>query len=80
MLASSASLGEAKAATYCLVTNGEQMALPVLLVSASGREGSDSSAQKANPLPRCEDGIGGPRDQSRAEGRMPAGLFLIRPE
>jgi len=79
-LASSASARqELKTATYCIATNGEQMALPVLLVQANSGEALDPSAGTANPLPWCN-ANGRPHDQAYAEDRMRRGLLLIRPE
>jgi len=80
MLAPGEPSGEQEAAIYCLSTNGDQMALPILLVPADRSEGRDRSAEKATVLPWCEGDNGGPGSQARSADRMPAGLFLIRPE
>jgi len=80
-LASNASASqEPKAAPYCIATNGEQMALPILLVPASNSEARDSSGGNANPLGWCGRDDGLQVSQARTGDGMPAGLVLIRPE
>ena len=80
-LASNASAGqERKAAPYCIATNGEQMALPIMLVPANDSEARDSSGGNANPLGWCGRDDGAQVSQARTEDRTRAGLVLIRPE
>ena len=80
-LASNASADqEPKAASYCIASNGEQMALPILLVPANDNEVRDSSGANANPLGWCGRDNGPLVGQARTEDRTPAGLVLIRPE
>jgi hypothetical protein len=71
-------LGDSKKpANYCIATNGEPMALPVLLIQMDDGSGRD---QAANPLSWCEAGKDLSQNQAHAHDRERNGPLFIRPE